>query len=335
MRVRFFLVILAVLSLIGGAGCGGRSEEKAPGAGEKKVPVVGISQFVAHPALDLDYKGFVDQMKAEGFIDGQNVEFDFQNSQGDPNMAKTIADKFAADKVDVILSITTPSSQAAAQATKGGDIPVVFIAVSDAVGAGLIPAIGEATGTNVTGVYSADPIEQQMDLIGEVVPDMKRLGIMFNAGEANSVSNVNRIKEYVQGKGWTVVEATVASSNEVQAAAQSLVGRVDAVFMPQDNTVMSAVQSVIKVCQDNRLPFFTGDTESVKQGALGTVGNDEYDCGRQGAEIVARILRGEDPGTIVPQEIRKRVLLINKKAADAIGLTIPKAVLDRADEIIE
>lgn len=337
MRLRFFLVVLAVMALIvGAAGCGGQSkEDKAPGAGEKKVPVVGISQFVAHPALDLDYKGFVDQMKAEGFIDGENVRFDFQNSQGDPNMAKTIADKFVADKVDVILSITTPSSQAAAQATKGTDIPVVFIAVSDGVGAGLMPAIGKPTGTNVTGVYSADPIEQQMDLIGEVVPNMKRLGIMFNAGEANSVSNVNRIKEYVQGKGWTVVEATVASSNEVQAAAQSLVGRVDAVFMPQDNTVMSAVQSVIKVCQDNKLPFFTGDTESVKQGALGTVGNDEYDCGRQGAEIVARILRGEDPGKIVPQEIRKRVLLINKKAADAIGLTVPQAVLDRADEIIE
>lgn len=335
MRLRNILALLMVVVLAAVAGCGGQTDDQKDPAAGKKVPVVGISQFVAHPALDLDYKGFIDQMKEEGFVDGENIKFDFQNSQGDANMGKTIGDKFAADKVDAVLAITTPSAQAAAQATKGTDIPVVFIAVSDGVGAGLMPAIGEATGTNVTGVYSADPIEQQMDLIGEVVPNMKRLGLMYNAGEANSVSNANRIKQYVESKGWSVVDATVAGSNEVQTAAQSLVGRVDAVFMPQDNTVMSAVQSVIKVCQDNKLPFFTGDTESVKQGAVGTVGNDEYDCGRQGAEIVARILRGEKPGEIVPQEIRKRVLLINKKTADAIGLVIPPAVLERADEIIE
>lgn len=330
------LMLLSITVIL--SGCGSQTAntqgdaQKSADTG-KKVLKVGVSQFVAHPALDLDQKGFLDQMKELGFIQGQNVEFDIKNSQGDPNMAKTIADKFVADKVDVILSITTPSSQAAAMATKGTGIPVVYIAVSDAVGSGLIKELNKPSGTNITGVYSADPVEQQMDLIHEIQPSIKNLGVLYNAGEANSASNVKRIKEYLKGK-VNVVEATVASSNEVKAAAQSLVGRVDAMFMPQDNTVMSAVESVIDVGQQNRIPFYTGDTESVKKGALATLGNDEYDCGRQGAELVAKILRGEKAGNIPSEEIRKRTLLINKGVAEKYGVTIPEQVLSRADQVL-
>lgn len=333
-----FIAILLSLTLVV-SGCGNKPVEKqdatatqAPPA--KKIFKVGLSQFVAHPALDLDQKGFIDQMKAEGFTQGDNVEIDIKNSQGDPNMAKTIADKFVADKVDLILSITTPSSQAAAMATKQTKIPVVYIAVSDAVGSGLITELNKATGSNITGVYSADPVEEQMALIQEIQPSLKKLGIVYNAGESNSASNVKRIKEALRGK-VEIIEATVASSNEVQAAAQSLVGRVDAAFMPQDNTVMSAVETLIKTCQSNKIPLYTGDTESVKKGALATLGNDEYDCGRQGATLAARILRGEKAGDIVSEKIRKRTLLINNAAAVKYGITIPKSVLDRADEILK
>lgn len=344
-KLYLLTVILFILTLLLLPGCGQEGDDNKPqdsqaqedqsaAENQEEILTIGISQFVDHPALNLDYKGFVDQLKEEGYIDGENVKLDFANSHGDPNLAKTIADKFVADKVDAILAITTPSSQAAAQATKGSDIPVVFIAVSDAVGAGLIESTDKPTGTNVTGVYSADPVEQQMDMIEDFLPDMSRLGLIYNAGEANSVSNANRIKKYVKDKNWKVVEATVASSNEVQMASQSLVGRVDAIFVPQDNTVISALESLLKVCKDNKIPLFCGDTESVKRGAIATVGNDEYDCGRQGAEMMARILRGEDPGTIMPEEIRKRVLMINKKAAEEIGLEIPQVLLDRADEVI-
>lgn len=329
------IFVIAVLSLLIFAvtGCGGNNKQDA--GEQEKVFKVGVTQFVAHPALDLDQQGFLDQMKEEGFIDGENVTIDIQNSQGDFNMAKTIADKFVADKVDAILAITTPSSQAAAQSARGTDIPVVFIAVSDAVGAGLIKEPDQPTGTNVTGVYSADPVEQQMDLIIEIVPAVKNIGLIYNAGENNSVSNVNRAKDYLGQKGLKVVEAPVAGSNEVQAAAQSLAGRVDAVFVPQDNTVISALEGLLKVLVDNKIPLFTGDTESVKRGAVGTIGNDEYDCGRQGATILARILRGEEAGAVVPEEIRKRTLMINKTAAEKIDLAIPQTVLDRADEVVE
>jgi putative ABC transport system substrate-binding protein len=314
------------------AGCGSGGEQNNTG---DDVIKIGVAQFMSHPALELDQQGFLDQIKEEGFIDGDNVEIDIQNAQGDPNLAKTIADKFVADKVDVILAITTPVAQAAVQATKGTDIPVVFIAVSDAVGAGLIQELDQPTGTNVTGVYSADPVEQQMDLIEEIVPGMFRLGLIYNAGEDNSVSNKNRIKDYVSGKDWNVVEAPVTSTNDVQAAAQSLVGKVDAVFVPQDNTVISALEALLKVMEDNNIPLFTGDTESVRRGAVATIGNDEYDCGKQGAEMVARVLNGENAGDIVPEEIRKRTTMVNKNAAEKISLEIPQTVLDRADEIVE
>lgn len=330
---RIIMMILLGTALIL-SGCGMQDAKEGTNPPADKVFRVGVTQFVAHPALDLDQKGFLDQMKEEGFTEGENVEFDIKNSQGDPNLAKTIADKFVADQVDVILAITTPSSQAAAQAVKGTQIPVVFIAVSDAVGAGLIKETDQPTGTNITGVYSADPVEEQMDLIREIQPSAEKLGVIYNAGEANSASNVQRIKTYLNGK-MTVVEATVAGSNEVQAAAQSLAGRVDAIFMPQDNTVMSAVQALIKVAQDHDIPLYTGDTESVKNGALATLGNDEYDCGRQGATMVARILHGEKPGEITPEKIRKRTLLINKGVAEKYSVSLPKEVLDRADQVLE
>ncbi|TYO94953.1 ABC transporter substrate-binding protein [Desulfallas thermosapovorans] len=328
-------ILVSLLLLLAATGCGGNEQAGVNDSDTDRVYRIGVTQFVDHPALNLDQQGFLDQMKLEGYIEGENILYDIQNSQGDHNLAKTIADKFVADKVDAIFAITTPSSQAAAMATKGTDIPVVFIAVSDAVGSGLIQANDKATGTNITGVYSADPVEQQMDLIGEFIPDIKQLGFIYNAGEANSVSNINRAKEYVESKGWNVVEVSVASSNEVQAAAQSLAGRVDAVFVPQDNTVISALEALLKELQDKNVPLFTGDTESVRRGAVATVGNDEYDCGAQGATMLARILKGEKAGEIVPEEIRKRTLMINKTAAQNINLAIPQSVLDRADEIVE
>lgn len=334
MRKTIGLGLIFLFLLLPLTGCGNKDGQDTTQTSGEEMLKVGVTQYVAHPALDLDRQGFLDQMKEEGFIEGKNIIFDIKNSQGDPNLAKTIADKFVADKVDAILAITTPSSQAAAQATKGSNIPVVFIAVSDAVGSGLIAELDEPTGTNITGVYSADPVEQQMDLIREIQSAAQRIGVIYNAGEANSVSNVQKIKKYLKGK-MKVVEASVASSNEVQMAAQSLAGRVDAVFMPQDNTVMTAVEALIKVCQDHDLPLYTGDTESVRKGALATLGNDEYDCGRQGAILVKRILQGEKVGEIVPEEIRKRTLLINHSVADKYGVVIPQTVLERADEVIE
>jgi len=323
------LALSATLFLTGCAGTSASSEQKS-----EKVYKIGITQIVEHPALNLDRQGFIDEMEAQGFVAGKNAEFIVKSAQGDPNLAKTIADQFVHEGVDLIAAISTPSAQAAAMATRNTGIPVVYIAVTDPVSAGLIPAFDRPSGTNITGVYNGSPIEQQMDLILEIQPDVKKLGYLYNAGEDNSVSIKKRMEEYLKTKNIEVVAVTVASSNEVSAAAQSLVGRVDAIFYSHDNTVMSALETVVRIAQDNDIPFYAGDIESVKRGALATVGNDEYDCGVQSAIIAARILRGEKAGDIPSELVRKYALIVNQSVAKEYNVEIPQTVLERADEIL-
>ena len=309
--------------------------ESKPAAPAEKQKVVGIVQLVAHPALDLTRKGLIDALAEAGFKDGDKIKIDFQNAQGQVPTTKTIADKFVSDKVDLIISITTPAGQSAAKAIQGTKSPLVFVGVSDAVGAGLIKTIGQPTGTNITGVYNFDPIPAQMDLAAEIVPSIKNLGVIYNAGESNSVSNVDRLKKDVEKRGWKVVEATVASSSDVLSASRSLVGRVDAIYMPQDNTVVSALEALLKTASEAKLPLFVGDIESVKRGAIATLGNDQYETGKQAGVMAARVLKGEDPGKIVPEEVKVKSLAVNQKAAEAIGLKIPESVLKRAQEVIK
>jgi len=306
-----------------------------PSAQSTKPKVVGIVQLVSHPALDQTRQGLIDALAKAGFKDGDNIKIDFQNAQGQVPATKTIADKFVADKVDLIISIATPAGQSAAKATQGTKIPLVFVSVSDAVGAGLIKAVNEPTGTNITGVYNFDPIPAQMDLVAEIMPKIKNLGVIYNAGESNSVSNVDRLKKDVEKRGWKVVEATVASSSDVLSSAQSLVGRVDAIYMPQDNTVVSALEALLKTANEAKLPLFVGDIDSVKRGAIATLGNDQYETGAQAGAMAARVLKGEDPGKIVPEEVKVKALVVNQKAAETIGLKIPDSVLKRAQEVIK
>ena len=335
------IAVVAALVLAGcsGAKSGGSTAPQAGGAqggsGQTKVFKVGISYLVSHPALDLTRKGAKDALTDAGFIEGKNITYDEENAQGDPNMAITIGQKLAASDVDAILTITTPSGQAGVKATREKPKPLIFVGVSDPLGAGILKNVDQPTGLNYSGVYNFDPVDAQMGLIADFLPRGKKVGVIYNAGESNSVSNVKRFKESAQKRGWEVVEATVTSSNEVQTASRTFVGKVDAVYMPQDNTVVSALEALIKTCRDNKLPLFVGDTESVKRGAIATIGNDQYDTGRQAGEMLARVLKGEKPGDIKPEVVRKRVLIVNVKAAQEMGVTVPRAVLDKAQEVIK
>ena len=317
-------------SAAGGSVSGG-TQGKAP----EKVIKVGISYLVSHPALDLTRKGAKDALTDAGFVEGKNIIYDEQNAQGDPNMAITIGQKLAASDVDAILTITTPSGQAGVKATREKPKPLIFVGVSDPIGASMLKEFGKPTGLNYSGVYNFDPVDAQMGLIAEFLPQGKKVGVIYNAGESNSVSNIKRFKEAAQKRNWQVVEATVTSSNEVQTASRTFVGKVDAVYMPQDNTVVSALEALIKTCRDNKIPLFVGDTESVKRGAIATVGNDQYDTGRQAGEMMARVLKGEKPGDIKPEVVRKRVMIVNAKAAEIMGVKVPQAVLDKAQEVIK
>lgn len=293
---------------------------------------VAVTAIVEHPALDAARDGVKDALAAEGFKDGDNITFVYQSAQGQPATAAQIARQFVGDGVTVIVPISTPSAQAAVAATK--DIPIVFTAVTDPLAAQLVPSLAKPGG-NVTGISDMSPMADHVALIKEITPNVKKLGVLFNPGEANSVSLVNRLKEVAGPAGIEVVEAAATKSADVQAAARGLVGNVDAMYVPTDNTVVSALEAAIAVAEENRIPFYAGDTDSVKRGALASIGFNYYDVGVETGKVVARVLKGEKPGDIDVTFASGSDLYVNKAAAAKMGVTIPDAVIARASTVIE
>lgn len=301
-------------------------------AAEAKTFKIGISQFVEHPALDAARKGFIDGMKELGYEEGKNVEYLVENAQADSATCQTIANKFKQDKVDLILAIATPNAQAAANVVK--DIPIVITAVTDPVSAGLAESL-EKPGKNITGTTDMNPVEEQVALVKKILPDAKKLGVLYNAGEVNSVVQVDIVKQAAQKLGLELVEATASNASEVNQAAASLAGKVDAVYVPTDNTVASAISSVVKVTNRAKIPLIGSERGQVDQGGIATLGIDYYLLGKQTAEAADKILKGGNPADIPITGSRDLKLIINKKAADAIGLEIPKELLSSADEVIQ
>lgn len=320
------LVAILVVVAFAAVACGG----KATGPAAGKTYKIGITQIVTHPALDATAKGFKDALTAAGYIEGTNVTYDMQNAQNEMANATTIAQKFVADKVDLIFSIATPTSQAAVKATEGTKIPVVFAAVTDPVAAELVTN-PDAPEANVTGVSDMLPVQPHLDLIKQLVPNVKTIGLLYNAGETNSVALVAKEKTAAAAMGLKVVEATAASSADVLAAAQSLVGRVDAISVLTDNTVVSAIQSVVKVCEEHKIPLIAGDTDTVKAGAVAAYAFDYYDHGKQAGAVAIKILQGTKIKDIPVQYAQNLQLSINLAAATAMGVTIPDSLKSKAN----
>lgn len=323
--IALIAIIFSALPLM--SGC-------TPGGGGAKVYKIGITQIVTHPALDANRQGFIDQLTEDGFIEGQNVTYDSRNAEGDMTVAASIAQKFVSDKVDLILAIATPTAQACVKAAEGTDIPIVFGSVTDPVAAELVDS-WDAPGGNVTGISDWADVGTQVQLVVDIVPNVSRLGTIYNAGEVNSVVQVDELKKAAPGLGITsIVEASVASSADVMTAAQSLVGRVDAIWIPTDNTVVSAFEAAVKVCEDNQIPLFAADTATVERGAIGTPGIDYYVLGRECGKIAIRILQGGDPASIPVVKCPMTDLYLNPQAAERMGVTIPQSVMDRATQIV-
>jgi len=295
---------------------------------------IGITQIVTHPALDAAREGFISAMAEEGFVEGENVEYIIRNAEGDMTTAATIANYFVAEKMDLILSIATPTSQAVVAAVEGTDIPVVFNSVTEPQAAGLVASWDEPGGY-VTGTSDLLPVEPFLELIKAICPDAKAVGALYCAGEVNSVVQVEMLRDSAPDFGLTVVEATAATSADVMAAAQSLVGRVDAIWVPTDNTIVSAFEAAVKVCEENKIPIFAADVATVERGAIGCYGLDYFVMGEMSGRMGARILRGEKPADIPVQTMPLEELYFNLGAAERMGVTIPQALLDKATNVIE
>jgi putative ABC transport system substrate-binding protein len=293
---------------------------------------IAITAIVEHPALDAVRDGIKKGLADLGHAEGTDVVFTYETAQGNPATAAQIARQFVGDAPDVIVAISTPSAQTVAAATT--EIPLIFSAVTDPLAAGLVKSI-EAPGGNVTGVSDMAPIGDHVALIKEITPNVERLGVLYNPGEANSVSSVALLRQEANAAGIVVVEGPATKSADVQAAARSLIGKVDAIYVPTDNTIVSALESAVGVANEAKLPLYAADTDSVPRGALAAVGFNYFDVGVQTAALVDRVLKGEDPGTIEVVFATGTDLQVNKATAATIGVTLPPAVLDRAVKVVE
>ena len=324
-RVSKSALALAAAAALALSACSSTSDEdSAASPSAVKAYTVGISQIVSHPALDSAVEGF-----KQGLADGgiTTVTYDEQNAEGDISTASSIAQKFANENLDLILGVATPTSQAVVKAIT--DTPVVFTAVTDPVGAGLVTDAA-APSANVTGVSDMLPMAPTMELIKQVVPNAKKLGVLYNAGESNSVFLIEEQKKAADAAGIEIVEATASNSSEVKAAADSLVGRVDAISVLTDNTVVSALESVVKVAQENKIPLIAGDTDSVERGAVAAYAFDYKDLGVQTGKMAAEILQGKPVKDLPVQYAENLQLSVNEDAAKATGITLPAELVDKA-----
>ena len=289
---------------------------------KKDVFRIGISQFITHQSLDATREGFVDELAKQGYIEGKNIEIDLQNAQGEQRNLKTISQQLA-ESSDVVLAISTPSAQSLANTTQ--TTSVIFSAVTDPVSAKLVES-REHPGGNVTGTsdQSSEAISTQINLIKKVLPKAKTIGILYTQSEPNSVVQKDEAKRLLEEKGFTVVEKTILDSNNVKAAAESLMAEVDMVFVPTDNIISSTMETVKQVSIKHKVPVFGGSTEMVALGGLYNYGTNYEELGRQTARMLIRVLKGENPENIAVELPEKLELHTNQEMADALGIDISK-----------
>ena len=303
-------------------------QDKQPEAKQEMLNV-GIIQYMEHGSLDLAREGFKDGLAANGFVEGENITYSINNAQSDQSNLQTIAQQFISDDVDLICAIATPAAQTVASATT--DIPIVATAVTDYIEANLADE-NNAPGHNVTGVSDMVSISDQIDLLLKFKPEAKAVGVIYSSNEINSELQAGIAQEYITGLGLEYVEATVTNVNDIQQAAQSLLGKIDVLYVPTDNVLASAIPTLIQVTDDAKLPIVTGATSMVNDGALATVGIDYYKLGVQTGEMAAKILKGEaEPATMPIETANETMLVLNKEVADRLGISVPQDIMEGAE----
>ncbi|UOQ59680.1 ABC transporter substrate-binding protein [Leucobacter rhizosphaerae] len=319
---------LAAAGVLGLAGCSGSGDDAASeGGSEGQSYSIGVLQLVQHPALDAATEGF-----QQAFEDaGVEVDWDIQNANGEQATAVTIAQNFSSSDLDMVLAVATPAAQASAQAIT--NVPVLFTAVTDAVSAELVES-NDAPGGNVTGTSDAAPIGDQLDLLAEIVPDAKKIGIVYSSGEVNSEVQVKAAKEAAEERGMEIVESTVTTANDIAQSAESL-GDVDAIYVPTDNTVVSGIASLIQVAEAKQIPVIGAESGTVEGGAIATLGIDYTKLGIQTGEMALKILQdGGDPATTPVEFSKEFTYVVNEGAAERMGVTVPEEILAQA-ELVE
>jgi putative ABC transport system substrate-binding protein len=292
---------------------------------------IGIIQLTEHPALDAAKDGFIEGMSENGLIDGENITVDLQNAQNDQSNLKTIAQKFVSDKKDLVLAIATPAAQSIAAETT--DIPILITAVTDPAASGLCET-NEQPGGNVTGTSDLTPIKEQIELLHTILPDAKNIAIMYNSGEQNSVIQADMAEAAATELGIQSERKTVTNTNDVAQVTSSLIGKFDAVYIPTDNTLASAMPLVSSITNPAGLPLIVGEQGMVEGGGLASVAVSYSDLGKMTGKMAAEILlNGADPATMPIEYTENPQLIVNPDAAAELGIVIPTEVMDKAEQV--
>lgn len=290
---------------------------------------IAITQFVEHIAVDSVRQGLLEELAQQGYQEGENLKISFENAQGNAATASQIARKFVGLKPDVIVAITTPSAQAVVKITGDDTLPIVFSAVTDPISAGLVSSLKHHKG-KVTGVMDAPPIKEQIAFIRTLLPEAKTIGVLYNPGDSGSVSSMTLIREQAKEQGFVLIESTPIKSSDIQAALLQLVGKVDAIYVPLDNMIVSAMHSVASLALKHNLPLFAADGGSVEAGALACLGYSYLEAGHKTGKIISEILKGKDPAEIAVASPDTTDIFINRHALEKLKLTLPEAVRSQA-----
>ena len=305
--------------------------QETSSSSENQVVKIGILQFVTHDALDEIERGIEDGLAEAGY-EGSNVELTVLNAEADQSKIQTMSKKLVDDGNDVVIGIATPAAQGLASATS--DIPVIMGAISDPVGAKLVKNLDKPEG-NVTGLSNHVPHAQTVELIQTITPDAKTIGVLYASSEDNSVSQVKEFTQYAEEAGLTVVEYAVPSTNEITTTMSVMTGKVDAIFVPQDNTIASAFPTVVTAANAAKIPVYSSVDTMVKQGSIASVAQSQYDLGLETAKIAVKILAGKKVSEVPVKVVDTGVPTVNLKAAKELGITIPDSLLEEANIAVE
>lgn len=318
------------------AGCGNGETKSEDG---KESYTIGISQFAEHGSLDNCREGFIQGLEAEGIVEGENLTIDYKNAAADMGTVSQISDTFVSDKVDLICGIATPSAQSAYNAAMDSNIPVIYTAVTDPLEAELVDKDGNPVG-NISGTSDKLPIKEQLEMIRALLPDAKKLGIMYTTSEANSISAIAEYKELAGDYDFEIVETGISTTADIALAADDLLGKVDCITNLTDNTVVASLPTILEKANEKGIPVFGSEIEQVKIGCLAAEGLDYIALGKQTGQMAAAVLKGESEASEMPYEtITEPGFYVNTKVAENLGVTVPEDMIESAvesfDEISE
>lgn len=335
MKKKIVAVLMAVAMVGTMAGCGASNENASTAESSKQSYTIGISQFAEHGSLDNCREGFLQGLEAEGFVEGENLTVEYKNAAADMGTAGQIVDSFVSDKVDLICGIATPSAQTAYNAAMDSDIPVIFTAVTDPVSAELAAEDGTPVG-NITGTSDKLAVEAQLQMIRDILPDAKTLGIMYTTSEVNSVSAIEEYEAAVGDYGFELVVQGISTTADVALAADDLLSKVDCVTNLTDNTVVASLPTILEKANEKKIPVFGSEIEQVKIGCLAAEGLDYVALGEQTGKMAAQVLKGEKKASEMDFEtIEESELYYNSAVAELLGLTVDEAVTADAVQTFE